>query len=676
MKLAVLRMTLAVMVCCSQMSVASDFSLRKASIAIDAEEASFVHCATGELCQQIKKAAGESPVLCYDLDEARQIGECVIVIGRAMADRLREECPSAVTVTDHEPGEQGFIIQSLRLSDGEKVILSTGSDSSGTNYSVIHLRQLLIESKSGATLSDSVCIVEKPRYRKRGLYLHQHWRYNNPYAVWSWSVEDWKRALDMAASMRVNLVLMWPHMDMMSPPLSVAEQDYLADIKEVIDYAHRKRGIEIWTIEAPNMVIDEPDARRLPLDRRNYYAYHSMGSGLKNPGDPSDLAKMLANREAFYRMVPNAGGYGFIDSDPGGWNGSPSSEFVDLFVKNRELLDRTVERPEQAKLLYWLYNGWGNGDPADVNWRSVVGELKSRLKEPWELMVCYNPTMAPHAQNLVPQPKIAEEFGLLDKTVFFNYQVVDGEPSFPFTRLNFPGIDATYDWVADYKGLNGVMCNVQTFLLQLPNIHYFTQCAWSLDTHKNGQEASLRSLANMLFPDNADLLVSAWRQLSKPGSESALTISAQIEDLAAHDGCGRLGIMGRYVFPRPSQVLGDLAIQLRVHGKAEHVREVVAAQHPSNDVIQAVTAYLEAVLEWQRRNGHFGAYSDKESKTLVYNMFSQDPPSQVVIKSLRQFLKGRSDQASLRLQVDANVSKSGYAVWIKDAYLNALFGNP
>jgi L-rhamnose-H+ transport protein len=44
--------------------------------------------------------------------------------------------------------------------------------------------------------------------------LHQHWRYNNPYAAWRWSAEDWKRASDMAAYLRVNLVMLWPHMSM------------------------------------------------------------------------------------------------------------------------------------------------------------------------------------------------------------------------------------------------------------------------------------------------------------------------------------------------------------------------------------------------------------------------------------------------------------------------------
>src|SRR5262249_25221655 len=151
-------------------------------------------------------------------------------------------------ITDQMPGDQGYILKVMRFGENKNVVLAAGSESHGTNYALMELRQRLCESRSGLGLSDSLDILEKPRLKVRGLYLHQHWQYNYRYATWSWSVEDWKKALDLVAYLRVNLVLTWPHMDMLAPPLSNPEKEYLADFREIIDYAQRKRGIEIWEV--------------------------------------------------------------------------------------------------------------------------------------------------------------------------------------------------------------------------------------------------------------------------------------------------------------------------------------------------------------------------------------------------------------------------------------------
>ena len=288
-----------------------------------------VHYVVGELRQQIKTATGTAPMLSYDLKEAQETAGTLVVVGRAMASQLAKNEPRLPPITDQEPGAQGFVLKSVRIAGNRAAILAAGSDSAGTNYAVMQLRQLLTESATGVSVSESLDQREKPRFKVRGLYLHQHWRYNSPYAAWSWSVEDWKKALDMAAYLRVNLVMFWPHMDMLAAPLSIPERDYLADFREVVDYAHRKRGLEVWMVETPNGVLDDADVKRLPLDRRDFYAYeyregkskdgrsYPPGSGLKDPGDSKGFAALMANREAWYRNVPNADGYGFIDADTG-----------------------------------------------------------------------------------------------------------------------------------------------------------------------------------------------------------------------------------------------------------------------------------------------------------------------------------------------------------------------
>ena len=304
-------------------------SLKNSEVVLEAGEASYVHYAVEEFRRQVERITGSAPALHYDLRDVTPNAGALVVVGRGMAARLAQGWESVPRITSQEPGPQGFLLKTLTGAGRPPVIVAAGSDSVGTNYAVLELRQRVLAASSGPFVPDSLDVRETPASKVRGLYLHQHWRYRHPYAAWSWSVEDWKRAFDIAACLRVNLVLLWPHMDMITPPLSVAEESYLADVREIVDYARRKRGIEVWLVEPANVLLDTPEARRLPMESRDYYVWaHSAGTSrdgrtykpgpaLKNPGDPIDLAALMANREALYRRVPNADGYGYIDMDPG-----------------------------------------------------------------------------------------------------------------------------------------------------------------------------------------------------------------------------------------------------------------------------------------------------------------------------------------------------------------------
>ena len=432
-------------------------SLRTSVVVVDVAEPSYVHYTVSELRRQIKDTTGTAPMLSYDLAEAQKANGTLVVVGRAMASRLAQSATGAPQIADSDPGEQGFILTAVHSNGNKPTIVAAGSDSAGTNYALMQLRQVLIESSSGLDVPGELDVKEKPQFKVRGLYLHQHWRYNYPWATWSWRVEDWKRALDMAACMRVNLVVLWPHMDMIAPPLSVPEKDYLADVREVIDYAHRKRGIKIWMVEGANVLLDSPEVKRLPMERRDYYAYANMtGGGLKNPADPKQFAALMANRAALYRAVPNADGYCLIDSDPGGWLGSPPSDFVKLFVGNRKLLDQYHESPRDAALVYWLLASWGNGT-AEQNWRDAMRDMQQRVAGPRRYLLDW----APHLE-------LARQLGILGESIFFPYGIIEGEPTFPLTNLNFAMIRRALDYTANYKGLEGTMANSQTFLMQAP----------------------------------------------------------------------------------------------------------------------------------------------------------------------------------------------------------------
>ena len=639
----------------------SELSLRKPVVVIDVSELSYVHYVVSELRQQIKSATGIAPILSYDLNEALQISGPLVVVGREMANQLARIISGAPDIDEHEPGPQGFVLKTVTAPEYKKhIIIAAGSDSAGTNYAVMQLRQLLKESASGLSVPLHLAIKEKPKYQVRGLYLHQHWRYNYPWATWSWRVEDWKRALDMAAYLRVNLVMLWPHMDMIAPLLSVPEQDYLADIREIIDYAHRKRGINIWMVEGPNVLLDSPEVKQLPIERRDYYAYAYMtGGGLKNPSDPQQRAALMANREALYRAVPNADGYSLIDSDPGGWLGSPASEFVNLFIGNRKLLDQFHERPRDAALIYWLLASWGTGT-AEENWRNAMRDMEERVSPPCKYLVIW-----------APQLKIAKELGVLSESVFFPYGIIEGEPSFPLTNLNFGEIRRALEYATDYEGLEGTMANSQTFFMQLPNIYYVTHHGWSPASDKASDAEVLQSLAKLLFPEKAALLASAWAQLDVPGSAAALSKANQLQELVKHQSAGRVGTLGSYLFPKPTQVLTDLITMLRIHASAEHVRETVAAG-PQSEVTAAVADYLRQMLDWQQKNGFFGAYG--VGKRIVYDRFIHGADAEVVQTAIAKAADQPEQKQQMESAVMTQVSSSGYNPVILKSFTGQLFG--
>ena len=109
-----------------------------------------------------------------------------------MAGEVAARTQTEIRITDQDPGPQGFLLKSLLLRDGRQAVVAAGSDSQGTNYALMRLRQLLAESDSGYSLPSPIDLRDRPAYGFRGIYLHQHWRYNYPYAAWSWGVEDWK----------------------------------------------------------------------------------------------------------------------------------------------------------------------------------------------------------------------------------------------------------------------------------------------------------------------------------------------------------------------------------------------------------------------------------------------------------------------------------------------------
>ena len=458
-------------------------------------------------------------------------------------------------------------------------IIAAGKDPRGTKYALIDLIRSIETDGTHAWVAADLHVIGKPHFNLRGMYAHLHWQYSHPYALRSWSLDDWKRYVDFLAYMKINLFQIWSMAAICPNPLSPGDEAYLRKYHAVVEYAREVRGMEVWPGECANNVAESDFGT--PIEEREYF----QAEVLKNPADPDQFQQIMDNRANMYRLIGNGDGYWIIDSDPGKWRGSPASEVADIFAGNRALIDRYAGR--DAKLVYWMWQGWGTGTPPE-NWRGVIEGLSEKVHEPWWLTPCNDRHLA-----------LVSEMGYIGKSVFFPYSLIEPEPTNPFTHVKFAELSGTFELALRYPGLVGIMGNAQTPFAQLPNIFYFAECAWNPDVARQSDEEILRRLARFLFPQIEGRLAEGWLALSREGSAQAFEAGRTLESIET----GLPGPGGRFLFPQPELVVRDLALLLRIHGFAELARE-------GGDAENALFGYLSGVLEWQSRTGFHGCRVD------------------------------------------------------------------
>jgi hypothetical protein len=669
---------------------AEEISLNQAGVVVDVSEASYIHYTIVELRRQIELLTGYAPILFYDLEEALKTDRVdelgltipvrsLVVVGRAMSDRLAQLQPEVTPITDQYPGEQGIVLKSMQAAGGRNIILAAGSDSHGTNYAVMELRQLLTESSSGFAVPGALDLLDKPSIKVRGMFIHQHWRFNYPYCPWSWSVDEWKRVVDTLAYMRYNLLIPFAHTDIMAPRAtpSTAEKEYLDGLREVIDYAHRRRGMKVWLMESANILQDRPEDAHLAPERRDHYRSewgwpskreHPRDPGMKDPTTPEDFAALMAQRESVFRHVPNADGFGCITTDPGRrmpW--ATSAEFVDLFVGYRELLERHHERPDEVTQFIWLNEGWGTGSQEE-NWRDMLSDWVKRVEGPRNFQIWFWDRQAP----------VVKEVGEMSRTSLMTHALTGGGNDIGFTKIHFGeqarisgsgnltsagGIRKVFDQVAEYPELVGITANALTYLVEFPNFHFFANHApWSSKDKKADDLTILRDAAKYFFPENAELLAQAWAQLAATGSQNAFAAADRIEALLEDDRTGRTGTVGAFVFPQPTQLLEDLVRMVRIHAAAEKVREEVERDAGMKEVRAAVVDCMRKMLDWQKMVGYFGAYGP--GKLVSWDWFRIGPDSQTVIDAWGTYMQNRDDREQVHRGIFKELCMSGYTHWI------------
>ncbi len=420
-----------------------------------------------------------------------------------------------------------------------------------------------------------------------GLYVHQHWPYNHPYAARTWTLEDWRSFAGGLKQIGYNTILAWNMTETMPHPLTPSDKAYLDNFSKVIDMLHDELGMRVYIALCPNVMANDEEASKWTFEKRHFYYCDE----LVNPGDPVAVKRFIQRREELLRPLAKVDGVSIIDSDPGCYPGSTIPEFVNLLAEHRKMLNRL--RPG-IELIYWMHVGWRGWCRFYEQGKLIFGteeehlDTLSRLKainpEPWGLA------------NGLP---FAEKLGIADKVISFNYGRIEGEPSFPMT--NFGGTTA-YDG-GKASPARGVMGNAQTHCVQLPNIFAFARGAQGLPL----TDADYVQFAEDLIPGQGANVVEAWKVLQGSDANLMRAIADRLASLP--DDKIKPGKLKGLLFNNPRRFLNDLVMMLRMRAARQ---EFIAAAKKNENLKEPLRRFVEAAETWQRQHGYQNYWHDPQ----------------------------------------------------------------
>lgn len=433
--------------------------------------------------------------------------------------------------------------------------------------------------------------------RMIGLYIHQHWPYNRPYAARTWTVDDWRGWADGLKKIGYNTVMIWPMLETIPEPMTPSDRAYLNKLGKVIDMLHKDFEMRVYFALCPNIRANNEVAKTYTFEKRHYYYCDE----IVNPGDPTALDRLVRWREQLLTPIKNVDGISIIDSDPGHYPGSTNAEFVNLLAEHRKMLNRL--RPD-IELLYWMHAGWRGWSRFYETGKLVLGTPEEQLDTLTQLKA-----VNPEPWGLANGLAFAEKLGIADKVISFNYGRIEGEPSFPMTNYT---IQSAYDG-AKAPTARGVMGNAQTHCVQLPNIFAFARGA----NEQSLTDADMLQFANDLIPGKGDLIVKGWQTLSGTDGNQMTTVADQLELAAKENPEG--GRLKGLLFGDPKRFLTDLVKMLRLRSATE---SLAIAFDKNEGVKPAFQKLIKAAETWQKTHGYKNNWYDPKLHTVLRKLNS------------------------------------------------------
>lgn len=461
--------------------------------------------------------------------------------------------------------------------------------------------------------------AQTPTFKHRGFYLHEGWYFKHPFAVKTWSRNDYSKMFLLLEKMGYDQVLLWPMLEAVPSPLSGADEQALRDFRSTVEDA-KSAGLECWIVQNANLTPSGAALAELPWKQRvPYDAWTQV-----RLDDPAKTAEYLAHRSAMMAILNNADAYLTIDGDPGGYPGARPEDWLEVFKSDRQALDKHGTHPAQQRLLPWIWSGWGAGavwggsawnPPAQVKplTAASMAYLKNALPEPWEILVgrSHREDWANGRVNV----EAADSLGLMQKSTIFCYEAIEFEPTPPASILQFGHIRRILRQESQYSAIaEGVFGNAQQPIMVLPNIWFFAKCAQDISYADQPDEAVLREFAAFLGGP-PELLVPAWASLQKG-------LASLPEDLPARLRSAQLNGQAAMLLPGGSRAYLDL---LAKETECRIALLKATAKTPSShrQAAEQLAKGLEAMVEWWEVHRYVASGKPGEPFNLAYVHGSQ-----------------------------------------------------
>jgi len=536
-----------------------------------------------------------------------------IVVGPELAKAVMSEPLPADAL-----GDQGYLIKSVSKG-GKQYIVVAGATEKGTRNGLAALATMIRAEGKRAYVEAPMDIVSKPSVSVRGVHFNG-WMCKSPYSFRTWTEAEWKKYIDILSYQQTNLVYIWPGKEIIPEPITAEDEEYLREVRRVADYAQKQHGMEVWLLQAPNRVaknnLGEPNPRR-----RLYWRDVQVD---KNPGDPEQLKEILQSHETQYRIVNNVDGICTIDCDPGGWPDSPIEDFMRVFKGDRSLVDKYSVFGRNTKLINWMWFGWGKwraDKPALV--AETIQAMKSSVPEPWWLIAGF-PGFLP----------VCKEEGVLEKTVFFPYGVVEGEPSYPGTNISIDAVGKSFDIMREYPSLAGRMANTQTPMLQFPHIFHLLQCTWDIDKSRLPEREVLLQVSELLYPENKQLIADCFASLPEKDVSKLAGVIAKLDTVMREKRLGRPGLIGRKLFPDTSFVAQSLLQQLKLQLSLERLYRLETTAN-RQECAALMEGALDSYLAWDTAHGWHEIWPDR----WPLGRFEEAPQFRAAVKNIAAVLE-------------------------------------
>ena len=439
-----------------------------------------------------------------------------------------------------------------------------------------------------------------------GMYVHEGWPYNHPYAARTWTVDDWRGYGDGLSKLGFNTVIIWPAIETMPDPLPPSDRSHLETTAQVVEMLRREFNLRVYITLCPNVIPYPQVANKYTFNERPLF----VSTTLSDPANPAALQAMMHRREELLRPLAAMDGLVLIDSDLGGYPGSTNADFANLLYEYRKLLNRV--RPG-IELVYWMHMGWEAfsryastgifhwGDPTEAV--DILTRLKKLPMDPWRITIhTYN--APPNGTDLA----LAEKMDLASSALTFNYGALEAEPSFPLT--NFGG-DAAFQ-AGKRSAPGGVVGNAQTHCMQLPNTFAFARGAQGKNPPNRKDYIQF---ASELIKGQGSAIVQGWEALSGQDAAAMRAAALQVEALAS--GALTPGPLGGLLLGSPTRFLSDLVLELRLKAAME---DFIADTVAGSPVKKSFRAFTEVAARYQQRMGYQCVWGwprlDKALKTL------------------------------------------------------------